>query len=217
MRAVERRDRGEPTSETPPTRGSGSRGRRDQIVDAAARLFERNGYHQTGITDIADAVGIQKSTVYHYFTSKNEILYDIHEAFIRGLYDSQLARSKRGGMTEREELAQIIQEVIDVIHERRGYVRVFFEYYRELPKEDRERIRALRKAYADLVRDVIARGAASGAFAVTDVDLATLALFGSMNWAYQWYRPGERLSRREVADLLWRHTIGGLIGLGDRA
>ena len=197
------------TAASPPARGSR---RKEEIVKAAAELFEQRGYHQTVIDDIADAVGIQKSTVYHYFTSKNQILYAIHEAFIRGVYEQQSARAKRGGLTEREELAQIIQDVVDVIHEKRAHVKVFFEYYRELLPEDRESIRVVRHAYTALVRDVIARGVESGVFAVKDIDVATFSFFGTVNWVFQWYRPGQRLSSRDVADALWHYAIGGLSG-----
>lgn len=186
--------------------------RRNEIVEAAAILFEQRGYHQTVIDDIADAVGMQKSTVYHYFTSKDQILFAIHEAFIRGVYEQQLARSRSGGLTEREELAQIIQDVVDVIHRKRSHVKVFFEYYRELLPEDRERIRNVRHAYTALVRDIIARGVGSGVFLVKDVDVATFAFFGTVNWVYQWYRPGDRLAPRDVADTLWRYAIAGLSG-----
>ena len=186
-----------------------------QIVQSAAELFETKGYHQTVIDDIARAVGVQKGTIYHYFSSKSEILFWVHESFIQDVYDRQLQRSKLGGLTEREELAQIIQDVIDVIDSKRSNVRVFFEYYRELSDEDQQRIRAVRSSYTQLVKDVIIRGSESGAFQVNDVDMATLAFFGTVNWAYQWYRPEQRLGARQVADELWRYAIGGLTGLQD--
>lgn len=186
-----------------------------EIVRSAAQLFETKGYHQTVIDDIAQAVGVQKGTIYHYFSSKSEILFWVHEAFIQDVYQRQLQRSKLGGLTEREELAQIILDVVEVVHSKGSNVRVFFEYYRELSLDHQLRIRTVRASYTALVKDVIVRGMCSGVFQIKDAEMATFAFFGTVNWAYQWYRPEQRLSKRQVADALWRFAIGGLTGLSE--
>jgi AcrR family transcriptional regulator len=73
-----------------------SNSRREQIVAAAARLFEENGYHTTNVAEVAEAAGISKPTLYHYFKSKEEILFEIHEEFIRYVTAKQAERMGTG-------------------------------------------------------------------------------------------------------------------------
>ncbi len=181
--------------------------KRREVVAQAADLFDRAGYHTTNVAAVAEAAGLRKPTLYHYFSSKDEILFWIHEEFIDLLIEKQGARE---GLTACESLLAIMVDVLDLMRTHRGHVRVFFEHHRELSAADQETIAAKRDAYRQLVEDVVARGVSSREFRDVDPRLTTLAVFGMCNWAYQWYRPDGPLESREIAAFFYDLLFNGL-------
>jgi TetR/AcrR family transcriptional regulator, cholesterol catabolism regulator len=198
-----------------PARASGARRgmttgeRRQQIVDRAAELFDTVGYASATMEDIAHSVGIAKTTLYHYFTSKDEILFSIHEEFIDPLirrHDDRLA----AGMRAEPLLIEIMADILELMETHRGHVRVFFEHHRELPQEQQATIRVKRDRYEQMVQDVFRQGIAEGSIKDVDPQLAAFALFGMCNWAYQWFRAGGRLRARDVATQFYGFLINGV-------
>lgn len=172
--------------------------RRKALVDKAAELFDRDGYHAVNVAAVANAVGLQKPTLYHYFSGKDEILFWIHEEFIDLLLEKFEARPLGGSASD--DLRAIMRDVLELMRTHRGHVRVFFEHHRELPAEAAETIRAKRDRYQAIAESIVRRGIETGELRDVDARLATLAMFGMCNWAYQWYQPDGRLEPREIAD-----------------
>jgi AcrR family transcriptional regulator len=183
--------------------------KRRQLVARAASLFNDVGYHAASVEDLAAACGIRKPTLYHYFRSKDEILYWIHDEFIDLLINREQARSSLN-LSPSQALLEVMADILDLMRTHRGYVRVFFEHYRELADEEKAAIKVKRDAYEAAVRSIIERGVANGEFRDVEPRMATLALAGMCNWAYQWYDPEGPLSSREVAQVFWRILIGGI-------
>jgi AcrR family transcriptional regulator len=184
--------------------------RRHQIVESAAELFDARGYGNTSMEDVALSVSIAKPTLYHYFRSKEEILQSIHEEFIQLLIDKYMERVSSG--LEPEELVLgAMKDIFSLMVTHRGYVRVFFEHYRELPPEAKRYVAAQRDAYESLVQSAIAAGQARGTFAAdADSKLIALAVFGMCNWAYQWFDEGGRYTAQEIAETYWRLLVKGI-------
>lgn len=183
--------------------------RRQQIVTAAAQLFDQAGYADTTMNDIAQTVGVAKPTLYYYFQSKDEILHLIHDEFI----DLLILRHEQrlgAGLRPEQLLLEVMADVLELMETHRGHVRVFFEHYRELAADAQEPIRRKRDHYESMVRDLFRQGIRIGVFRDTDPRLATLAMFGMCNWAYQWYHPGGELSSREIAYQFWSHLMDGV-------
>jgi AcrR family transcriptional regulator len=183
--------------------------KREEVVREAAALFDQRGYHATSMEEIADAVGLRKPTLYHYFRSKDEILHGIHEQFI----DLLIARQERRAQTTMpppQLLLEVMGDILELMETHRGHVRVFFEHRRELPEDEQAAIAAKRNAYERAVSETIERGVEQGDFRPVDVRLATLALFGVCNWAYQWYSAEGPLRSREVAYVFWDLLLNGL-------
>jgi len=183
--------------------------RRSEIVTAAAELFDRRGYANTTMDDIARTVGIAKPTLYHYFARKEDILCNIHEDFIDILLKKQ-ARRERARLAPEQMLLEVMVDILELMRTHRGHVRVFFEHHRELPLEERRKIRQKRDAYEAAVIAVVQRGVEAGVFRDVDVRIAALGIFGMCNWAYQWYRADGSLEPREIAYQLWDMTIRGI-------
>src|SRR5262245_21158867 len=148
--------------------------------------------------NIADAVGVRKPSLYHYFKSKDELLFWIHEEFVDLLLERHVARLKLP-LTSTQLLHEIMADILELMETHRGHVRVFFEHHRELTGGRKEKIKLKRDRYHTMVEDVVRRGVETGEFRSLDVRLATLAIFGTVNWAYQWYQTEGPLRPREIA------------------
>lgn len=193
----------------PPNDGTAASSRRDDVIQEAAALFDRRGYHATSMEDIAAAVGLRKPTLYHYFGSKDEILFWVHEEFIDLLIDRQERRAQTS-MTPDQLMLETMGDVLELMETHRGHVRVFFEHHRELAEAEHAAIAAKRARYEAGVAATIQRGVDEGLFRPIDVKLATLAVFGICNWAYQWYRPDGHLRSRDIAYVFWDLLQNGL-------
>lgn len=172
--------------------------KRAHIVRMAAALFDDRGYAATSMADIAAAVGVRKPTLYHYFKSKDEILYWIHEEFIDMLIDGHELR-EAAGLAPLDLITGVVADVIRLMETHKGHVRTFFEHHRELPDDWRESSLAKRDHYQRMVEHILEKGSEGGAFRRVDPKLTSFAIFGMVNWTYQWFRPGGAMSADAVA------------------
>jgi len=181
----------------------------NQIVLCSAALFDSRGYHQTSMVDIAEDVGIKKPTLYHYVTSKEEILFLIHQEFVELLFVAQEHRNKTGGNPDELLLGAMI-DILSLMRTHRSHVRVFFEHHRELPERFASTISERRDAYFDVICSIISKGNEQGFFDVPDVRLVTLAIFGMCNWAYTWYHVDGGMSTEEIGAQFWGWLADGI-------
>lgn len=183
--------------------------KRRQIVARAAVVFDTDGYHTTNMESLANAVGLKKPTLYHYFSGKDEILFWIHEEFIDLLIAQHEARA-REHLGAAESLRWMMIDVLGLMDTHRGHVRVFFEHHRELSAADQITIATKRDRYAAMVEAEVERGIRAGELSDVDPRLTAFALFGMCNWSYQWYRSGGARTSREIAEYFWDILINGL-------
>lgn len=195
--------------ERPPRPRSDSDSRRSEIVRSAAELMDRVGYHNASMADIAAAAGLRKASLYYYFSSKNEILYWIHEAFIDSLIEPHKRRESIR-MTPEQRLLEIVADIVEHTTTHRGFVRVYFENTRELPPETLQKVLTKRDEYQMMIRTELIRGIESGVFRAVDPYLTSRSLFGSCIWTYFWTDDDWRAGRREVAYAFWDQFMAGI-------
>jgi AcrR family transcriptional regulator len=183
--------------------------RRSAVLRHAAELFDARGYHRTQMSEIAAAAGIRKTTLYHYFRSKDEILYWIHDEFIELLIARQ-EDNARTGLAPADQLLEVITDILQLMATHRGYVRVFFEHWRDLPLNSRTLIKARRDHYERLILEILRNGIADGSFRDLDPRLAAMAIFGSCNWAYQWYDRDGLLEVHDIARAFCDQFLHGI-------
>lgn len=203
--------------ETAPTSGaarekSNGQLRRAEIVRLASQLFRDMGYHSATMDKIAEIAGIAKPTLYHYFRSKEEILFNIHLLYINPLIESQRHRVESDVSSARV-VYEVILEHLHVIAESPGMLQSFIDHQRELSADRRQEMKGNRKTYRHLVEESFQRDIDRGVIAPCDTRTVAFSLFGMCNWAS---RAHSRLSTEEVEELatrLWRLFVFGTAGL----
>ncbi|BCI78636.1 TetR family transcriptional regulator [Mycolicibacterium sp. TY66] len=178
----------------------------------AAKLFAARGYHGTRMDDVADAVGLNKATVYHYYASKSLILWDIYKSTadftVDALHDDPTASA-------RETIFNFTRRLLTGIATDLESAAVYFQegpYITEWFTE--EQVAYIRKAETTVyehVRDVIDRGIASGEFNDCDSHVLALGYIGMTLGAYRWLRPHGRRTASEIAVEFSTALLRGLI------
>jgi AcrR family transcriptional regulator len=164
------------------------------IYDIAARVMHERGYESTSMNDIAKAAGLTKAGLYHHIRSKEHLLYTILDYGMD--LTQEVVVQPVGQFTDpMERLKQMIERHLRLILQERNHeVTVILHEDKSLKGTMRRKIDLRKKEYIHfvegLVRDVLKQRRKK------DVDplLAALALLGMINWCYQWYRPGGRIT-----------------------
>jgi AcrR family transcriptional regulator len=171
---------------------------REEILQRASLLFWERGYGATSIRDIAEAVGLSSSTMYHHFANKQDVLYAIVNRFMSDFVHATVPVLRDTALTPSERIRRIVRLHIEISDDRRPELLIGNPIRYALDSAQREHATGLQIAYHDAVRDTIAEGVRAGEFTVTDVGLATMAILDMLNGIREWYSPAGRLGRDEV-------------------
>jgi AcrR family transcriptional regulator len=177
---------------------------REEILQRASALFYERGYGATSIRDIADAVGISSSTMYHHFASKQDVLYAIVTRFMTDFVDATVPVLRDSTLSPAERIRRVIALHIEISDDRRPELLIGNPIRYALDPAQREHGTALQIAYHDAVRDTIAEGCQAGEFRVEDVSITTLAILDLLNGIREWFSPEGRLSRDKLVE---RYTV----------
>jgi AcrR family transcriptional regulator len=172
--------------------------RRQAIVDTSARLFARNGYHATGITELCEANDLGKGALYHYIGSKEELLAAIHDRVMDEVMQGAERVAQSGGSPSAQ-LAMLGEELLEVIHRYPDHVWVFLHEFHALTGKNTDQFRDRRRQYERQVEGILQAGVDSGEFRDIDPWLTARAWLGMHNYTYLWLQAGGRVSARDVA------------------
>ena len=173
--------------------------RADEIVQVAARLFYERGYASVSTRALAQAVGIQGGSLYHHFSSKEEILYRITQYGSEGFFvELQPILTGPGTFTER--LTAFVRTYLERSHERRYPIAVLFRDASNLSPEHADELRLVRRRFQQAVQRFLAAGVTAGEFAVPDPNVAGIAVLDLLKGVDGWVRPSGRLDFGGVAD-----------------
>jgi AcrR family transcriptional regulator len=182
---------------------------RDEILFAAAQIFSQKGFHATSMQDIAEAVNLQKASLYYHVSSKQEILVDVLDRAL-DLLIANMEEVMNRPLPPDEMLRQAMRAYLVTILENRDLSSVLLLEHRSLNPEQRTRHVPRRDRFEKLWRDLIQRGQQEGNFCSSDPAMTARALLGALNWAITWYRLDGELSPEMIAD---QFTDMFLIGL----
>ncbi len=172
---------------------------RQEILRAAARLFQQQGYDGTSMNDVAAALKLSKGGLYHHFQSKDEILFNLMDHAM-DITQERVINAVRGIVDPEGRLRALIRLHISVVLSIRDReITVMLHENHPLPPPLRKRINTRKKDYVHFVEKLIAEVQSSrGSKASVSPRAAAFALMGMINWIYQWYRPEGTLTEESL-------------------
>jgi AcrR family transcriptional regulator len=185
--------------------------REREIIDA--EIFHRNGYADTSVQDVAEAVGILKGSLYYYIDSKEDLLYrvllEVHED-AEGIIGAIAAMTELGPL---ERIAVYVKRHVEYNVRNFTKVAVYYHDFDLLSPDRRAEIRKHRRRYEVFLENLIREAQEAGEVSPdADPRVLSYCMFGTMNWTYTWYRPGGRMSVAELCDTIAEFTVNGLRG-----
>ncbi|MBL4953420.1 TetR family transcriptional regulator [Neobacillus sp. YIM B02564] len=184
---------------------------KDKITEHSIRLFEKQGFSETSIQDIVDSLGVTKGTFYYYFSSKEELLMDIHLGYINGLLNQQEKILNDKATSSREKLNDIVTMLITDIKTKGSAAKIFFTEMKNLSEERIELIKSKRDQFRFNLEELLNQGVKNGEFR-SDLKTAivTFGILGVANWSYFWFNPAGNVSDREVAEIFVEMILQGI-------
>jgi TetR/AcrR family transcriptional regulator, cholesterol catabolism regulator len=183
--------------------------RRSELTREAAKLFARKGYHGTSIGDIADALGVQKGSLYSHIASKEDLLYETLREGAAAFHEALDAIPEDLPSTEKIRLA--LRGHLRVVAEQLDVATVFVQEWRYLEGDRRAEFVAERRRYEERIRELFREGRElSELRADLDENVAALVLLSAANWAYTWLQPGRDTD--ELADRFFALLVDGMRG-----
>lgn len=172
---------------------------RQDILEAAAQVFRQKGFHGASMKDIADAVNLQKASIYHHVSSKQEILFELLDQSLKLLLERIMPIAAQDVSAD-QKLRFMIAEYLGILAENLDLASVLLFEHRALERRQHARHVPNRDKFEAIWRDVLAEGVNKKLFKCDDIALAVRALLGLLNWTITWYRPNGEKTIKQIAD-----------------
>jgi AcrR family transcriptional regulator len=183
---------------------------REEILNAAAQIFRQKGFHAASMQDIAEAVNLQKASLYHHVSSKQDILL----ALLDQALDLLIAKMEAVldlSLQPDEKLRKAMQVYLVTLLKERDLAAVLLLEHRSLEPEYHAKHFPKRDQFENLWRILIREGQTNGLFHCSDVRLASRSLLGVLNWTITWYRDNGTLTPGAIAEQYADLFLSGLL------
>ncbi len=178
----------------------------EKIITVASRLMSQKGYKGASLQEIADLVGIHKSTLFHYFKNKEELLLAVLRIAIEDVTKNLNLILEDDSLSPQEKLKSAIDNHLKLLVKYKDNVNVYHSEIRFLSDEKRKEYLETRKYYAACFEQIVneIKGGDSGLFEGLDSKIVTFGILGMSNWTIKWLSGSGRLSSQEVADVFYK-------------
>jgi len=189
--------------------------RRDELLELAAAMFAERGLRATTVRDIADSAGILSGSLYHHFSSKEEMVDEVLSTFLTWLFD----RYQHIVDTEPNPLARLkglFMASFDAIEHRHAEVVIYQDEAKRLSSQPRfAYVEELNQRHRAMWVDVLNEGIAQGYFqSGMDVDLVYRFIRDTTWVSVRWYQPGGPLTAEQVGKQYLAIVLGGIAAAG---
>jgi AcrR family transcriptional regulator len=182
--------------------------KRQGILSRSAALFAEHGYTGTSITMIAEACGVSKALMYHYYRSKDAVLFDLLQDHLQNLVAVVEAAAQSGGQPE-EKLFAISAGLLEAYRGADAEHQVQISSLKLLPPAQQEMLKQLERELVVIVSNAIAAAIPSAAKKRQLLKPLTMSLFGMLNWHYLWFRDGKGITREKYAKMVTALILAG--------
>ncbi len=186
--------------------------KRGAILQSAARLFADVGYDRSSMSQLAEVCGVSKALLYHYYSGKDALLYDVIGAHLLALCEMVESADDANKQAD-DRLYALIHALLLAYQAADHEHKVQINEMKHLPEEQQEALRDLERKLVARFADAV-RGVVPG-LAEHMVKPVTMSLFGMLNWHFMWFRPDGEISREDYAHIASRLITDGARGLAD--
>lgn len=183
---------------------------RDQILEAAAMIFRQKGFHAASMADIAQAVNLQKASLYHHINSKQDILLELLDKAL-DIVTEELLIVTASDLSPADKLQQAMITYMRTLVEHHDITAVLLLEFRSLDTQYLARHVPKRDRFEQVWRDIIEEGVQAGVFECEQASLSARALLSVMNGIITWYRLDGPLSIEEIAREFSHLFLSGLL------
>lgn len=186
--------------------------RLNRLLAAATAVIARVGYEKASMRMVAKAAGVSLAGMYHYFDSKEKMLFLIQFRAFNSLLAG--VREKLHGVDDPlEQLSVMVRAHVNYFAANMAALKVCSHELDSLSGDAYEQTRRIRRDYYELTRDMVQRVLdARGAGPAVDVHIATMCLFSMLNWLYRWYDPRRGRAPSALAGQIVSQFLHGLLG-----
>ncbi|MCB2191491.1 MAG: TetR/AcrR family transcriptional regulator [Deltaproteobacteria bacterium] len=178
------------------------RKRQKQLYDAAARLFASQGYHATSLRELAETLGLNKSSLYHYFDSKQELLYRLLDDYISEALE-EIQALCAGGRDPEEKLADFMRYYTRFYAKDLDRLALLVNEVDNLEPRFRRVLEKKERRYLAALTDIFEQLRSQGRLKDVPSTVAAFAFFGMVHYTFRWYRPKGRVSPEELSEMFW--------------
>ena len=188
--------------------------RKAEIGEAAVRVFHKLGYQGASLSAVAAEVGVDRATIYYYFSSKEEMFDEIVRAVLEG--NEALARKIAGSnMKPARKMREVVQAFMTSFVENYPLLHI---YVREDLKQASgkrtdwsKHMRKLNRSIEDCFIDIVEQGYADGSFRkVGSARTVTYGILGMLNWSHRWFKPDAMSVQEDIGKIFADMVMGGL-------
>ena len=173
--------------------------RREEIYEKALALFMENGYVQTPLSRIAEVLNLTKAGLYHYFKSKEELLFFIHEHNLNKDFIPILEAAEKISDPE-ERITYFLKNYMEKSLTRNAAAKMLIQEANKLNPEHHEKIKKIWRRAFDLVHKAISELEEAGKVKMVNKTFATFAAIGMCSWTFYWFDYNRRESGEELSD-----------------
>lgn len=183
---------------------------RDKVAQAAVELFAEKGYANTSVQEVVERAGVTKGAMYHYYRSKDDLLFGIYERMLtlqRDHLDEIIARGLPTHETLRAACIDVVETSIDALREGT----VFFRSAHMLSPDRQQEVTRRRREYNDAFAAIVRQGQAEGLYR-DDIPVAVLVanFFSDLHYLSHWYKPTGAESKSQVAEQITDLFLKGI-------
>lgn len=186
--------------------------KRLKILSVAAEVFAREGIARASMSEVAKSAGISKANIYHYYDSKDALVFDILDNYLSELKD-RICRLTFDGLTLEKQLTLLTQEFLFAYEGMDHQHKIQTEGLPLLPQEQQKVLKSHQRKMIDVVSQIL-KNASPDYFASDKNRLreTTMSVFGMLNWFYMWNPRANRKARQNYAETIAKITLGGIKG-----
>jgi AcrR family transcriptional regulator len=185
--------------------------KQEDILHVAARVMAQKGYHQASIRAVAAELEISLAGLYYYCKSKDELLFLIQYSTFQSLVDSLTGKLSAAGDST-SKLEAMVKNHLDFFLAHMDELKICTYEIESLEGDYYEKVAEKRREYFQLAHGIVSELLEDGKGTGVDSRLATLSLFGTLNWIFMWYEPGRYAGSEEMSQQLTRLYLHGLAG-----